>query len=207
MNYKNLLLAAVGLCGIAACSPAPQAEANASAPQPDPAPSAVRQLEEEPMQSKILVAYFSHSGNTAAVARQIADKTGAVLYEIRPQTAYPNEYSQLLDQAKEEIRSGFLPPLQPPLPDISGYDIVFLGSPNWWGTYAPAAGAFLAQYDWSGKTVVPFFTHGGGGMQSCSRDMQKKLRQANLGPAAAFRGRSGGADEKELEKWLAKIGL
>ncbi len=210
MTKSKSFLAAVCLVGLLACSPTPQATATSDDQQastPTAAQAQTNPVSEESMQQKVLVAYFSYSGNTAAVARQIANKTGGDLYEIRTQAAYPAEYNQLLDQAKSEIRSGFHPLLQEPLPDSSKYDTVFIGSPNWWGTYAPAAGAFIAKYDWSGKTAVPFFTHGGGGMQNCARDMQKQLMGATVAQAAAFRGRANGAKEVDLSEWLSKIGF
>ena len=207
MTKHAIFLTALCLLGFMACSPSPQAAQTQA--QASGAPSAeepTNPLKESSMPQKVLVAYFSYSGNTAAVARQIAAKTGGDLYEIRPQASYPAQYDQLLDQAKSEIRSGFHPPLQEPLPDLAGYDVIFIGSPNWWGTYAPAAGAFLARYDWSGKQVAPFFTHGGGGLQNCAKDMQKLLSSAQVLPAAAFRGRADGAKDAELDAWLSKIG-
>ncbi len=203
-HHFKIWLVIVGLTFIWACSDASQAESSSSK-LTQQSNASVQSKEEKFMQKNILVAYFSHTGNTAAVARQIANKTGGDLYEIIPQKPYPTAYNQLLEQAKNEIRSGFHPPLQQPLPDLSSYDIVFVGSPNWWGTYTPAVGAFLAQYDWKGKKVVAFFTHGGGGMQNCARDIQQQLSGAEVAQAAAFRGNAGGADQNELSVWLGKL--
>lgn len=149
MKKTNLLLAAFTACSMAACTPpAEAADGEASS-----APAAPK---------KILVAYYSYSGNTEAVAKQIAGATGGTLFEITTPHQYPEAYNAMTAQAKKEIRDGFKPELSSKVEDFARYDMVFVGSPNWWGTYAPAVSAFLAAYDFNGKTVVPFFTHGGG---------------------------------------------
>lgn len=162
---------------------------------------------EESMPKKVLVAYYSYSGNTAAVARQIAAKTGGDLYEIKTDHAYPEAYRPMTQQAKEEIEAGFRPELTGAMPDISQYDVVFIGTPNWWGTLAPAVSSFLEKNDFTGKTVVPFNTHGGGGMQNCEKDMRAALPNATVLEGAAFAGRSSGASESALNNWLGRLGF
>ena len=82
---------------------------------------------------KVLVAYFSHSGNTREMARQIAEATNGDLFEIVPQSAYPAQYDAVMAQAKREIGRGYRPALKGRLPDIGAYDVIFVGSPCWWG--------------------------------------------------------------------------
>ena len=118
---------------------------------------------------KVLVAYFSHSGNTREMARQIAEATNGDLFEIVPQSAYPAQYDAVTAQAKREIGRGYRPALKGRLPDIGAYDVVFVGSPCWWGTVAPPVATFLAAYDWSGKTVAPFMTQRGRHRKALSR--------------------------------------
>lgn len=154
---------------------------------------------------KILVAYYSHSGNTKAVARQTSAATGADLFEIQPVQTYPETYSNLTDQAKKEIRAGYKPDLKTRVTNMTQYGTVFVGSPNWWGTYAPAVAAFLDQYDFTGKTVVPFFTHGGGGMQNCERDVKKQLSGINVAQGVTFSGRANGATKNQLDAWLKTL--
>ena len=86
---------------------------------------------------KVLVAYFSHSGNTREVARQISEATGGDLFEIVPATPYPTEYRAVVDQGKKEIEAGVRPALKNPVGDLSQYDVIFVGSPCWWATIAP----------------------------------------------------------------------
>ena len=84
---------------------------------------------------KVLVAYFSHSGNTREVARQISEATGGDLFEIVPATPYPTEYRAVVDQGKKEIEAGVRPALKNPVGDLSQYDVIFVGSPCWWAPH------------------------------------------------------------------------
>ena len=84
----------------------------------------------------------------------------------------------MTQQAKKEIQDGYRPKLTTSIADISQYDIVFLGSPNWWGTITPQVSSFLAAYNLSGKTVIPFVTHGGGGVQNTVTDMTAQCKGA-----------------------------
>ena len=118
---------------------------------------------------KVLVAYFSHSGNTREVARQISEATGGDLFEIVPATPYPTEYRAVVDQGKKEIEAGVRPALKNPVGDLSQYDVIFVGSPCWWATIAPPVATFLTSYDFAGKTVVPFMTHEGSRMGRSAR--------------------------------------
>lgn len=156
---------------------------------------------------KTLVAYYSYSGNTKAVAEQIAAAAGADLFEIQTVQTYPQVYNDLTEQAQKEIRAGYKPALKTRVTDLTQYDTVFVGSPNWWGTYAPAVSAFLDGYDFTGKTVAPFFTHGGGGMQNCERDLKKQLRGVNVAAGAAFSGSTSGAPQNRLDAWMKCVAL
>ncbi len=100
---------------------------------------------------KVLVAYFSHSGNTREVARQISEATGGDLFEIVPATPYPTEYRAVVDQGKKEIEAGVRPALKNPVGDLSQYDVIFVGSPCWWATIAPPVATFLTSFDPGGQ--------------------------------------------------------
>ncbi len=129
---------------------------------------------------KILVAYYSYSGNTKEVAEAIHKKVGGDIFEIKTEGTYPDEYRPMTVQAKKEIQDGYRPKLTTSVADIKQYDIVFLGSPNWWGTITPQVSSFLDNYDLSGKTVVPFITHGGGGVQNTIKDMTAQCKDCNV---------------------------
>lgn len=129
---------------------------------------------------KILIAYYSYSGNTREVAEAIHEKTGGDLFEIKTEGTYPEEYRPMTQQAKKEIQDGYRPKLTTSVTDISQYDVVFVGSPNWWGTITPQVSSFLENYDLSGKTVIPFITHGGGGVQNTITDMTAQCKGCNV---------------------------
>jgi flavodoxin len=131
------------------------------------------------MAGHVLVAYFSRSGNTRKIANLIHQQVGGTLHKIQPEEPYPDSYNATVDQAKVEIQAGYKPALRSKLDDIESYDTVFAGSPNWWNTIAPPVATFLSQHDLSGKTIVPFCTHGGGGSGRVGRDI------ANLCPQSA----------------------
>ena len=127
---------------------------------------------------KVLVAYFSHSGNTREMARQIAEATNGDLFEIVPQSAYPAQY-----------------------------DVIFVGSPCWWGTVAPPVATFLAAYDWSGKTVAPFMTHGGSRMGRSEEDIGKLCHGATLLGGLPVRGSAVKGSLDAVGKWIGGMNL
>ncbi len=161
----------------------------------------------DPSGRKTLIVYYSRTGNTRAMAGLIRQRTGGDMLELHPATPYPEEYRATTRQAKEELASGYLPPLQPIQRDVSSYDVIFVGSPCWWATLAPPVRSFLSSYDFSGKTLVPFITHMGTGMGDAAADLQKLCPKATLLTGLALRGSN--VDEKgdEVDAWLNAIGL
>ena len=156
---------------------------------------------------KVLVAYFSHSGNTRAVAREIAEAAGGDLFEIVPAEPYPSEYGAVVDQAKREIAAGFRPGLKTPPGDLSAYDVIFVGSPCWWATVAPPVATFLASCDLSGKTVVPFMTHEGSRMGHSVADIRKLCPQATVTEGLPVRGSAVGSSQETVWRWVRDLGL
>lgn len=123
--------------------------------------------------AKTLVAYFTLTGNTEKAAKIVAEKAGADLYQIELVTPYPSEYKEQTKLAKKELAEGTLPPIKPWPENISEYDVVFVGSPVWWGTMSTPVRTFLASGVLEGKTVIPFVTHGGGGADNSFEDTAK----------------------------------
>ncbi|WP_176013969.1 flavodoxin [Victivallis sp. Marseille-Q1083] len=154
---------------------------------------------------KILVAYYSYSGNTRFAAEQIQKATGGELFEIKPVSAYPADYDACVERAKKEINAGTKPELAEKVKDFSQYEVIFVGTPNWWSTMAPPVLSFLSGYDFSGKVIIPFVTHGGGGMARCKKDMQKACPKASFGKGGAFSGRSIKSSEAALTKWVDEV--
>ena len=155
--------------------------------------------------AKILVAYYSYSGNTRFAAEEIQKATSGTLFEIVPVKAYSTDYNECVAEAKKEIRAGVKPELKSVTPDLSKYDVIFVGTPNWWSTMAPPVLTFLSSYDFSGKTIIPFVTHGGGGMARCESDMRKACPKAVFGKGGAFSGRSIKEAGTALARWVDEV--
>jgi flavodoxin len=120
--------------------------------------------EERRTGSRTLAAYFSRSGNTRVVAGLIHRTLGTDLFEIRPATPYPEDYLETVEQARQERDSSFEPSLEALVSDVQQYDTVYLGFPIWGETAPPIIRAFLTAHDLSGKTLIPFITHGSYGV-------------------------------------------
>ena len=159
------------------------------------------------MVEHILIVYYTRSQNTANIARLIQQQIGGALHEVQPSKPYPPAYDAVVQQAKREIREGFLPPIKNGLESLDTFDTVFVGTPNWWSTMAPPLATFLSSYDFSGKTVVPFCTHGGGGLNDIERDIRKLCAGAKfLEPFVVYG--SGGSDaEVQVRRWLDSLGF
>jgi flavodoxin len=154
---------------------------------------------------KILVAYFSHSGNTRVIAQLIKDATGGDLYEIQPQKDYPADYQTVVNQAKREINSNYRPVLKTKIRNIESYDIIFIGSPNWWSTIAPPVATFLTSYQLEGKTIIPFMTHGGGGMGHSVSDIKKLCPRSVVLEGLPVNGSMVSRAESDVLKWLREM--
>ncbi len=162
--------------------------------------------EEQPKVSaepgKVLIAYYSWGGNTKYAASQIQKATGGTLFEIKPVKPYPSEYRECTVQAKKEIQDGVQPELAAKVEDIGKYDVIFIGSPNWWSSLAPPVASFLSGHDLSGKTVIPFVTHGGGGMAHCEEQVRKLCPKATVLQGGAFSGAGIRTARAALVKWV-----
>jgi flavodoxin len=147
----------------------------------------------------VLTIYYSYSGNTRKIASEIHQVVGGNIVEIEPIEPYPKNYNAVVDQARRELRSGYKPKLKAGVENIASYDTIFLGSPNWWHTIAPPVITFLSESDLSGKVIIPFITHGGGGLERSAMEVAALCPGATvLKSLAVF-----GADVKAAQKWLS----
>ncbi len=159
------------------------------------------------MKNRILIAYYSHSGNTKKVAKQMATLIGADLLEIETVSPYPSDYSGLSKKAKGQRDAGILPEIQENVCDIKAYDTVILGTPNWWNTLALPLRTFLTQEDLSGKNVISFCTHGGGGAGRIFSDINNLCGGcADLNGLSVY-GSGGSRLKNDIEKWLEEVNL
>ena len=126
--------------------------------------------------SKLLVAYFSKSGITKAAAEKIARVGDGTLFEIVTEKKYPAGYAATVIVAKKEQLVHELPAIVSHVDDFESYDTVALGFPVWWFTCPRVILTFLSQYDFSGKKVLPFCTHGGSGPKNSAADIRRACK-------------------------------
>lgn len=113
-------------------------------------------------------------GNTQYVAQLIQELTGADIFRILPQKAYPKDHRTLVDLAEKEQEQKARPAIAGKIENLAAYETIFLGYPNWWGDMPMILYTFLEQNDLSGKTIIPFCTHGGSGFSRTIRTIQAK---------------------------------
>jgi flavodoxin len=163
---------------------------------------------------KALVVFFSHAGdnyavgnievgNTKIVADYITDLTGAEQFEIVTHKYDGMAYNPLIELAKKEARDGELPEYEGDI-DLSGYDVVFIGGPVWWGTYPQVMFTFFKKHanDLKGKIVIPFTTHEGSGLASCVEDVKNAFPGANVQKGWSIYGHDVRSGKANVEKWL-----
>lgn len=200
MKLKTLVLGMMAFI-FSGCSS--QAQAGEAAPKT----KEKQEMKETVKPQKILIAYYSWGGNTRVIAEDIQKATGGDLFEIVPVQAYPKDYDEVVAQAKKEIRADARPELKTKVANIAEYDVIFVGSPNWWSTIAPPVMTFLASYDLAGKKVAPFVTHGGGGLAKCADDVKRLAPKSDVLDALSVSGSAVNRSQGEVQKWLRKIGV
>lgn len=163
------------------------------------------QAQSLPQEKKKLIVYYSRSGNTREVAQQIKTATGGDIFELQPVNPYPPNYDDVVDQAKSEINAHFKPPLKTKAENIESYNLIFVGSPNWWDTIAPPVATFLSSYDLSGKTIVPFISHQGSRMGHSISDIKKLCPHSTVLQGLPIQGDSVKSSRDTVVKWLRDI--
>ncbi len=158
--------------------------------------------------SKKLVAYFSASGTTAAVARTLAEAAKADLYEIKPQTPYTHADLNWQDKKSrssvEMSDKSFRPPLADQAAHVEDYDTVFLGFPIWWYTAPTIVNTFLESYDFTGKTIILFATSGGSGFGKTAADLKNSARGAVIRDGKLLNGRQ---TRESLAAWVSSLSM
>lgn len=150
-----------------------------------------------------LIVYFSQSGNTEQIASFIQTKTGADLFRITTAEPYPEDLDELYRIGQSELDANARPELEELVENMADYDTVFLGYPIWGGTCPMAVFSFVEQHDFSGKTVIPFCTHGGSGFASSVGDLQDALPDGVvLQDGFSVSGTSASDSQGEVEAWI-----
>lgn len=146
-------------------------------------------------------------GNTQYIASLISEATGSDLFEIKTVHAYPSSHKALIDAAKVEIDNNARPKLATHIKNLKDYDVVFVGFPNWWYDMPMPLYSFFDEYNFGGKTIIPFCTHGGSRFSDAIQTIRKLEPQASvLDGYAISRNRAGEAKPNVLN-WLKRIGF
>lgn len=171
---------------------------------------------------KVLVVYFSRTGeqysvgnitegNTAIIAKMIAEQTKADLFEVKLKNdIYPTAYKALTEVALSEKKANARPEIADDVENFADYDVVFIGSPNWWSDMPMVLYTFIEAHNWTGKTVIPFVTHEGSGLSSIPSKI-KTATNAEMLDGLAVYGHVAQNDreqaKEEVTNWLKKLGF
>lgn len=176
---------------------------------------------EKETDKKVLVAFFSRTGenysvgritkgNTHIVAEMIADRTGGELFEISPVKAYPDGYDRCTEVAQEEKQANARPAIKADHA-TDGYDIIFIGYPNWWGDMPMPVYTWIEKHTWEGKAVIPFCTHEGSGLGSTPAALAAACSGAKTLEGFECYGhvaqKQSDKARKAVESWLERIGF
>lgn len=154
---------------------------------------------------KVLVTYFTHSGNTKTVAEKICEQLNADLFEVKTVEVYPVKYNLVVDQAKKEITNNYRPELLNTKENLNEYDIIVIGYPIWWYTCPMAIFSFLEKYDFKGKIILPICTHEGSALITSVEDIQKSVPSAIVKEGLAIRGSKVKESDSIVKAWLDKV--
>lgn len=171
---------------------------------------------------KVLVAYFSRTGNqysvgnitegnTAIIGKMIASKTGGDIFEIKVvKDEYPEDHMKMIEYAKQEKNNNKRPAIAGKIENFKDYDVIFIGYPNWWADMPMPVYTFLESYDFSGKTVIPFCTHEGSGLSGTESNV-KTVTKADVKKGLAIYGHvaqnSRTEADKKVSQWLKDLGF
>jgi len=156
--------------------------------------------------SKVLVAYFSATGTTAAVAKSISEATGGDLFEIKPTQTYSSadlnwndkKSRSSVEMADKKAR----PEIASKVEEITKYDVIFLGYPIWWYTAPRIINTFLEQYDLSGKRIILFATSGGSGFENSLSDLQPSAPNAKIEEGELL---NGNPSVEKVKEWTSTV--
>ena len=227
MKKRNIIggMLAAACCAAVLCAFAAHenADARAMAVSGQQTPTAVSHAG-----GKVLVVYFSVpetdgvdasssasrvikdgklQGNTEYVASVISETTGSDLFEIKTVHTYPGSHKALIDAAKVEIDNNARPKLATHIENLKDYDVVFVGFPNWWYDMPMPLYSFFDEYDFGGKTVIPFCTHGGSRFSGAIKTIRELEPQATVLDGYSVARERVADSEEGILKWLEKIGM
>lgn len=156
-------------------------------------------------ENKSIVIHYSCTGNTEAMAKHIQELTGADMFKVETIKAYPESYHETTEVAKMEKSNNARPEIKGIIDNINQYNTVFIGFPIWWGTFPMAIATFLESYELESKIIVPFCSHGGGGVEQGFKDIQKLTPKSIHKDGLSLYGSRISSTHSEIGKWLRDI--
>ena len=155
---------------------------------------------------KVLVLYYSQTGVTKTVAEELQTRLGADIEAVQAVVPYDGDFMATIERSRQEMESGAFPDIEPLKVDVRDYDVVFLGFPIWFGTYATPIATLLNTTDFSGKKIVPFCTFGSGGLESSVKALTERLADSEILPGYGVRAARIEAVPAELDRFLKEGG-
>ncbi|MBR4141714.1 MAG: SUMF1/EgtB/PvdO family nonheme iron enzyme [Campylobacter sp.] len=156
---------------------------------------------------KILIVFYSWGGNTRGIARQIRQITGADIFEIRLEGPYSDDYNTCLMQAQSDQHKNARPKIDAEIKNFDSYDTILLGYPNWWASVPMPIATLLQSYDFSGKMIIPFASHGGGRMGASVTAIAKLAPNSPIGNALSVHYSGGASLSDDIKAWLNANGI
>ncbi len=169
--------------------------------------TALQQDNEASGNENVLIAYFSWGGNTEGIAEEIQRQTGADLFEITLVKPYSNDYNTVLNEAQRDQNEQARPELSSHVENMEDYDVIILGYPNWWASIPMPVASFLEEYNFEGKTIIPFCSHGGGRFGQSLTAIAKLVPDSTMGEALSVHYSGGSALNEDIGQWLDTNGI
>ncbi|MBO0452281.1 flavodoxin [Candidatus Enterococcus murrayae] len=141
-------------------------------------------------------------GNTAILGEKISQQLTIPMYELLPLTPYSDNYDEAVQKAEEEKKTSAQVAYEKLSVDLEQVDTIFLGYPNWWGTYPRIIATFLAEHNWQNKAIYPFCTHEGSAFGSSIQDLQAACAGAEIKTGLAVRGSKASRADTAVKNWL-----
>ena len=156
---------------------------------------------------KVLVLYYSQTGTTQTLAEELQKQLDADIERIEAVVPYDGDFQATIERSGEEMKSGEVPEIKPIQANLADYDVIFIGYPIWFGTYAMPIATLVKENDFAGKTIVPFCTFGSGGLGSSTEALKKALPKADIKQGYGVRQARIEAASKEVERFLIENGF
>lgn len=161
----------------------------------------------KPVPEKTIIVFFSWGGTTRGIAKTIQQKVGCDIFEIQLENPYSTSYNTVLKQAQADQKKQARPAIKNKIASFEKYDTILLGYPNWWASIPMPIASFLESYDITGKTIIPFCSHGGGRLGQSVSAIAKIATKSSVKNPLSIHYSGGSSLSSDLDAWLKKNGF